>query len=317
MRCPRISIFTVTVVSLLLHGAAVSATVVFSSDFESGLPAEISAPGAAIVGVQGWSGLGPPGNQFSGSFLRYTSQELQTTTLVLTNLPAHDGVDVAFLLAVIDSWDGTELLKIAIDGVEVFSHWFQIAIGDASSYVAPAGGLLSSGTQLGFTNTPFHNKDRAYDMAVEPVFSVPHTASTLTVTWYLGAVSGGAAENWQGGDDESWAIDNLRVEITGEPTAIGGTPSPLALTLLPNAPNPFSNLTTLRVGTPNAAEATLDVFDVAGHRVREERIPLTTGWQELPWTGIDQDGKPLPNGVYFYRIRSGKETRTHRFVITR
>lgn len=141
----RYRIVSILAVCVVLVASGVRATEVFFSDFESGVPAEISAPGSSIFGVQGWSGLGPTGNQFSGSFLRYTSVPLVNTTLVLNNLPTHDRVDVSFLLAVIDSWDGTELLKISIDGVDVFSHWFQIATGDASSYVAPVGGIVELG----------------------------------------------------------------------------------------------------------------------------------------------------------------------------
>ena len=47
-------------IMLLWHGAPSAQTTVFSTDFESGLPAQFSAPGAFIDGVQGYAGLGPP-----------------------------------------------------------------------------------------------------------------------------------------------------------------------------------------------------------------------------------------------------------------
>ena len=122
---------------VLVEGAR--AQQVFSTAFETGLPAELSAPGSVIESVQGWSGLGPPGRQFSGNFLRYTSVPILSTTLTLNNLPPHEYVNLRFLLAVIDSWDGTELFKVSVDGTELFSHWFQLASGDASSYLAPPG----------------------------------------------------------------------------------------------------------------------------------------------------------------------------------
>jgi hypothetical protein len=208
----RLSAIAVSVL-LVLPGAAL-AQVVFSTDFESGLPPEFSAPNSVIEGVQGYAGLGAAGNQFGGSFLRYTSQSLADTKLTLTGLPAHDHVTIGFLLALIDSWDGTELFQIAVDGNPVFSHWFQLATGDASSYVAPAGGLLSSGTNLGFSNGSYWGRDRAYDMSVDPAFvMIPHTAGTLEIVWSMSAISGPAAAQWQGGTDESWAIENVEVEI--------------------------------------------------------------------------------------------------------
>jgi ABC-type multidrug transport system permease subunit len=95
---------------------AQAATTVFSTDFESGLPAQFSAPGSVIDGVQGYAGLGPLGNQFSGSFLHFTSTPLFDTQLSLTGLPAHDHLNLRFLLALIDSWDGTELMQVLVDG---------------------------------------------------------------------------------------------------------------------------------------------------------------------------------------------------------
>jgi hypothetical protein len=302
---------------LLVPAAAVADTQVFSTDFQSGLPAEITAPGAGIEGVQGYSGLGVPGNQFGGSFLRYTSVPLYDTQLTLTGLPAHDHLTLSFLLAVIDSWDGTELFKVVIDGTEVFSHWFQLATGDASSYVAPPGGLLSSGVNLGFSNTGYHYRDRAYDMGVEPAFTIPHTASTVTIVWKLGAVSGPAASQWQGGTDESWAIDNVRVSVSGTPTAVGTPGLPATLTLLPNQPNPFSAFTSFRVAGGVPGRARVEVYDVTGKTVASREVALSSGWQDLAFDGRDDAGVPLPSGVYFYRIGSGGSNRTQKFVIMR
>ena len=55
--------------------------IVFSSDFDSVIPAEITAGTALITPVQGYSG-----NIFAGSFLR--SQTANVVTLKLTGLPA-------------------------------------------------------------------------------------------------------------------------------------------------------------------------------------------------------------------------------------
>ena len=87
------------VLALVLLGTAGSAaladTTVFFTDFESGLPAQMTAPGAGIEGVQGYNNLGPIGNKFGGNFLRYTSVTLYNTTLTLTGLPAHDRAPAA------------------------------------------------------------------------------------------------------------------------------------------------------------------------------------------------------------------------------
>jgi hypothetical protein len=104
----------------------------------------------------------------------------------------------------------------------------------------------------------------------------------------------------------------------GATTGIGNTPSITALTVLDNMPNPFTATTTLRVGLPKASELVLDVFDVAGRRVRSERTStLAAGWRDVTFNGRDDAGQSLASGVYFYRIKAAGETITRKMVITR
>ena len=48
-----------------------------------------------------------------------------------------------FLLAIIDSWDGTELMQVLVDGSTQFNNSFQLALGDTTTRVGtgPAPGL--------------------------------------------------------------------------------------------------------------------------------------------------------------------------------
>jgi hypothetical protein len=301
-----------------LGSVAMADTTVFFTDFESGLPAEMTALGSVLNGVQGYSGLGPVGNKFGGNFLRYTSVPLYDTQLTITGLPAHDHLKLSFLLGIIDSWDGTELMQLAIDGTTLFSHWFQLALGDASDYVAPAGGLLSSGTDLGFSGCCYYNRDRAYDLSVDPTFEIPHTASSVTIVWRLSAVSGPAAAQWQGGGDESWAIDNVKVSVYSTLSGVGDTPRmPSSLTLLPNTPNPFNGVTTFSASAPSGGTAHAEVFDIKGRLVAAHEMSLRSGWQDVAFDGRDASGRELPSGVYFYRLRMGDVSRTQKFVIIR
>ncbi len=104
----------------------------------------------------------------------------------------------------------------------------------------------------------------------------------------------------------------------GALTGIGNTPSIAALTVLDNMPNPFAGTTMLRVGLPKASEVEIEVFDVAGRRVRSERTAvLTAGWREIPFDARDGAGVTVPSGVYFYRVRAAGETITRKMVIAR
>lgn len=302
---PIVPLAVALAVALLLTLAAVQvpAQVVFQTDFESGIPAQLTGQGVRTEGVQGCAGLGTPGNQFSGNLLRYYTQQLYDTTLALTDLPPHTHVSLGFLLALIDSWDGTELMQVEVDGQTLFSHWFQLATGNQSDYVAPPGALLSSGSELGWSLGSWYGRDRAYDLSLEPAFiDIPHTASTLTVVFRLGAVSGGAAANWQGGTDESWAIDNLKVTLSGGPS-----PAPLPVAgaaLLGNTPNPFNPSTRIRFTLPaGGADVELALYDLSGRRVRRLAAgALAGGPHEVTWDGRADDGQAAPGGVYVYRL---------------
>jgi flagellar hook assembly protein FlgD len=62
----------------------------------------------------------------------------------------------------------------------------------------------------------------------------------------------------------------------------------------------------------------IDVFDVAGHRVRsinERHVPA--GASQLTFDGRDDHAHTLPSGVYFYRVHAGSETVTKKMVIAR
>lgn len=295
-----------------------AAGVVFSTGFEAGIPAEVSGAGVQVEPAQGLAGLGAAGNQFGGNVLRYHAQQLHETTLTLTGLPPHTHVSVGFLLALLDSWDGTELMQVVVDGDQRFSHWFQLATGDATSYLAPDGALLSSGTNLGWSAGSYYGRDRAYDLSLEPAFiDIPHTAPTLTVTWRLGAVSGGAAQNWQGGTDESWAIDNLVVSTSGGTSA---APLPAAAArLLGNAPNPFNPSTRISLEIPaGGAQARLAIFDAAGRHVRTLLdARLEGGPRDVAWDGRDDAGRAVGAGVYVCRLASAGVEQARTMVLVK
>ncbi len=184
---------------------------VFFNDFNGALPSEISGV-VNPQSVQGFNGLGNAGNQFSGNLLYNASfgNPAAATTLTLTNLPAHNSLSIGFLLAVIDSWDSDngapapDLFNVTVDGVQVFQATFAIQSG-STNYVPPANGDIGGLAQRGFNNS---FNDRAYDLSLDSSLqNIAHTASSVTISFFA------SGNGWQGGDDESWGIDNLRVSV--------------------------------------------------------------------------------------------------------
>jgi hypothetical protein len=208
----------------LLVSPVSAATIVFSTDFNSSTPAEFSS-GASRESVQGYEGLGHAGNQFSGSFLRNAGAFPDLTiTLTLTGLPDHNRLSLGFLLAIIDTWDGSggsgpDFFNVILDGTTIFSETFDTQeFGADQSYVPAPNVLLTPRIDRGFNFV--NNTDDGYDMSLEPRFqNIPHTGSTAVIQWNA---SGAGLESTL---NESWAIDNVIVTVST-------VPEPATLTLL-------------------------------------------------------------------------------------
>lgn len=231
--------------ALVIGGISLNAdaawTTVYTNNFDSGPSAEISGAWA-LSPVAGYAGVGAAGNQFSGLYLvndtgsvwqQANPTQSTPTRITLTGLPNHTAISLSFLLAIRDSWDGSyyapnpalqfanyDYFNVAIDGVKVFSNTFGFRTimqvpGYVQSYMPPAGGLLT-GTGGNATNLGGNlaYPDSAYDMGKDPLFqSIAHTGSSLSISFWADG------PGWQGGQDESWAIDNLRVSLLQTDTA--------------------------------------------------------------------------------------------------
>jgi MYXO-CTERM domain-containing protein len=192
-------------------------TLVFSTDFDTTVPVEISAGTATLTGVQGYAGLGPAGNQFGGTFLRSATGNV--VTLTLTGLPQHSAINLNLLFAAIDSLDGTgtfpsgDFFNVTLDGVSVFRESFANALpSQIQSYVPPPGVELARHVDLGFSGPGSFYTDSAYDLGADPVFhNLAHTGTQATFTFQIEGVG------IQDLNDESWAMDNLRVSVTAVP----------------------------------------------------------------------------------------------------
>ncbi len=92
-------------------------------------------------------------------------------------------------------------------------------------------------------------------------------------------------------------------------TATGaGHPLPGAvLALRQNVPNPFNPATRIEFELPAGfrGEVALTVYDLLGREVRRLLNEVrTAGGHAVVWRGEDDAGRPVPAGVYLYRLRS-------------
>jgi len=168
--------------------------------------------------VQSYAGLGVPGNMFGGEMLRNTTVPPLPTILTLSGLPAHDSIDIAFLLAIIDSWDSTngsnapDFFNVSLDGVSLMQRTYNNTSGSVNNATGTdiGGGCQGRGFNNGFC-------DQAFDTSTEGALNVAHSGSTATISFFA------SGAGWQGGSDESWGIDNVSIFIN---TVTNGLPGP-------------------------------------------------------------------------------------------
>jgi len=102
----------------------------------------------------------------------------------------------------------------------------------------------------------------------------------------------------------------------------GSTDAPsagiLGARLLPNYPNPFNPMTTLRFEIPRDGVVRLEIFDARGRRVSlltDET--LIAGTHEVVWKGCDDAGRDQTSGVYYSRLTCGDTVCTGRLTLLR
>ncbi|MCK5407381.1 MAG: T9SS type A sorting domain-containing protein, partial [Candidatus Krumholzibacteria bacterium] len=87
-----------------------------------------------------------------------------------------------------------------------------------------------------------------------------------------------------------------------------------------NYPNPFNPVTTIHYGLKEPVQVTLEIFNVAGQRVRtlvdEQQAPRAGGFT-VRWDGMNDRGDSVASGVYFYRLRAGTFMQTRKMALLR
>ena len=94
------------------------------------------------------------------------------------------------------------------------------------------------------------------------------------------------------------------------------TPS-AAFSVRPAEPNPFSHTTTIVLQMGARADVRVEVFDVAGVRVRVINDYDASGSRRLTFDGRDDAGRNLPTGLYFARVTALGTTQTVKMVLLR
>jgi len=153
---------------------------------------------------------------------------------------------------------------------------------------------------------PFHTPDP----------ESPHLVTATPAFHFCKVEIDGAELTFTAETPEGVVIDAFTLS---RPTAVEGSgDEPPAAVLGSVHPNPFNAATTIAWSQRAAAAATVDVYDLAGRRVRRLRTGvLAAGDRSLVWDGRNDAGRELASGLYHFTLRAGEAVVVGRITLVK
>lgn len=94
--------------------------------------------------------------------------------------------------------------------------------------------------------------------------------------------------------------------------------SPTGFAVRQNYPNPFNSSTVISFDNRDPAPVRVIIYNVIGQPVFNWRNDATPpGRHTLQWNGTDELGRPVPTGIYFYRVTVGSQAQVRKMILLR
>jgi hypothetical protein len=89
-------------------------------------------------------------------------------------------------------------------------------------------------------------------------------------------------------------------------------------TLLNNFPNPFNPTTTISFSIPNECKVDLSIYNIKGQKVKSlVKESFESGNYSVSWNGVDESGKSVGSGIYFYKLNAGDYQKVKKMVLVK
>jgi beta-glucanase (GH16 family) len=155
-------------------------------------------------------------------------------------------------------------------------------------------------------------RDGQWGQASIPVADIRGTAMDLRMLSYAFVIleeSGTACEFAL--DDIYW--DAGMISATDDPMIAAGQRVKLAA----NVPNPFNAMTKISFDLPLGGSYDVEIFDVAGRRLKSFHGVGEAGVNTLHWDGRDEAGQMVSSGTFFYSLESGRHSETRKMTMVK
>jgi hypothetical protein len=91
---------------------------------------------------------------------------------------------------------------------------------------------------------------------------------------------------------------------------------PEAFSLSQNYPNPFNPTTSFEFTLPKSSHVKIDIFNIVGQKVATVVDgDMKAGVYTADWNGLDENGKSVSSGIYFYRMRADEFSDMKKMVL--
>ncbi|HPN35795.1 MAG TPA: T9SS type A sorting domain-containing protein, partial [bacterium] len=111
----------------------------------------------------------------------------------------------------------------------------------------------------------------------------------------------------------AWNFDTRKNVTAVERT---GNWIPTEFSIAQNYPNPFNPSTVIAYNLAKPAEVKLMVYNLLGNRVATlVNSRQTAGSYKVTWNAMDDWGRPVSAGIYFYRIEAGENVKMLKMML--
>jgi len=116
-------------------------------------------------------------------------------------------------------------------------------------------------------------------------------------------------EYYQASNDDHGSVYVDSVTMNVETLSTGDENNlPKQFILHDNYPNPFNPTTNIAFSIPEASDVKIYIYNILGQTVAViDKGHLNAGNYDIRWSGMDQLGKTLSSGIYFYEMQAGDQ----------
>ncbi|MBA7607185.1 hypothetical protein ES703_14343 [subsurface metagenome] len=92
---------------------------------------------------------------------------------------------------------------------------------------------------------------------------------------------------------------------------------PTEFSLRQNYPNPFNPVTTIDYQINTTGDVKIVIYNLLGQEIKTlvNGSNIAAGSYSVVWDGTDRMGQKVSNGIYFYRLQVGAESKTNKMIL--